>query len=360
RIADDHALDLGAARAVAAHVHVEPVAAEHQLGELLGLLARPHVADGDVPERLGPAGADEDVGAVAGGPLDADVAGQVEHLGGLDPARAGVGEDVHGEVGEPGRPVEGDLPTAGRRHLGRRVGLPVVLLIGGEGRGDHHLVAGTPAGGGVGQGQRAGAGGDRAAGAGPGPPRAQRAGGSVRASVPGLAGTPPPSRVQGRRGVPTRSRAPAPITHRPTSEETGSMPPPTIRDSATPSKTSSWSTAAEAGRITSRPSTTTLPVLARVWLADGSKISSPPGLTVTPATVASVSSRIRRLTTATSPVPGTPPLGQLSGSLQGFAPAPFTWGRLATVVSGGRLWSWPALVTGAAAGGWSPLFARPG
>ena len=163
------------------------------------------------------------------------------------------------------------------------------------------------------------------------------------------AGTAPVSRVQARRPVPARSRVPASITQSPTSALTTSMPPPTMRPSSTPSKTSRWSTSCEAGRMTRPPLTTTLPVLWSVRLADGWKISSPPGSTVTPATRASMSSTIRLVTTATSPRPGTP-LGQVSGSLQGLAPATVA-GRpvVAVELAAGWCWEWSTLVVGAAA-----------
>jgi hypothetical protein len=90
---------------------------------------------------------------------------------------------------------------------------------------------------------------------------------------------------------------------------------PTALASSAPVKIRRWRTSAEAGRMTRRPRTTTLPALSRRRLARGSKISRPPGSTVTPATRVSTSSVMGRVTTATVSGPGTPPR-QDAGSLQ--------------------------------------------
>jgi len=63
---------------------------------------------------------------------------------------------------------------------------------------------------------------------------------------------------------------PSPITHSPTSEATGSIPPPTKADSSTPSNTSACSTSSDAGCITNSPRTTTLAVTVTVVSTSGS------------------------------------------------------------------------------------------
>jgi hypothetical protein len=121
------------------------------------------------------------------------------------------------------------------------------------------------------------------------------------------------------------------------------MPPPTKDRSRAPVNTSRWLTAASEGRMTRRPRTTMLPREASRRLAPGSNMSWPPGMTATPATSASTSSRIGRVTTAVWPGPGTP-RDQERRSLQRLQPAgtregggavvelAATWGGGATVV----------------------------
>jgi hypothetical protein len=70
----------------------------------------------------------------------------------------------------------------------------------------------------------------------------------------------------------------------------------------------------------SRPRTTMLPLDSSRRLAAGSNMSWPPGMTATPATSASVSRKIGRVTTAVSPGPGTP-RDQERRSLQRLQPA---------------------------------------
>jgi hypothetical protein len=83
--------------------------------------------------------------------------------------------------------------------------------------------------------------------------------------------------------------------------------------------TSWWLTVAEAGRITSRPRTTALPLLSSRRLARGSNMSCPPGMMASPPTRASTSRKIRLVTTAVLPGPGTP-RDQERGSLQRLQP----------------------------------------
>ena len=120
-------------------------------------------------------------------------------------------------------------------------------------------------------------------------PGRQPAGSAWRVIVRAPRPTAPVTRVQASLGAPARSRAPLPITHRPTSVGSTSMVLPTALASSAPVKTRRWLTSAEAGRMTSRPWTTTLPALSSRRLDRGSKISRPPASTVTPATRASTS-----------------------------------------------------------------------
>src|SRR5215211_3277150 len=148
------------------------------------------------------------------------------------------------------------------------------------------------------------------------------------------AATGPAARVQPVLGVPARSSWPAPITHRPTSLSTGSMPPPTNLASSTPVKRMVWMTAADAGRMLSVPETTMFLVEARVAEASGSKVSRPPAATVTPATwvwpvtVTAVPLSI----VAGSLAEGTRPPLQVAGSDQ--APDPTLWRVGAALVDG--------------------------
>ena len=172
-VADHHTLDHRSPRAVVAHVEMEAVAPldrgrDRAVGVVEGELPRPHVADRHRLERLAPGGADEDVPAPLGEALDADVAGEVGHLGGQEAAAGGVGPGVERRVGEPGRPVEGqgaalDLPDR------RRVEGGEVLLDGrAERRGQRDLVPGPPARRVGREGDPGGAGLDRAGDPGPG------------------------------------------------------------------------------------------------------------------------------------------------------------------------------------------------
>src|SRR5215207_917634 len=168
-------------------------------------------------------------------------------------------------------------------------------------------------------------------------PGRQPAGAACRAILVAPALRAPAARVQASLGAPATSSRPAPITQRPTSRATTSMPPPLKDRSRAPVSTSLWVTAAEAGFMIRRPFTTTLPLDARRRSARGSNISWPPGMTATPATFASTSRKIGRVTTAVSPGPGTP-RDQERLSLQRLQPS-------------GTLVGWAAVVELAATAG---------
>src|SRR5512132_4107343 len=148
------------------------------------------------------------------------------------------------------------------------------------------------------------------------------------------AATDPAARVQPVLGVPARSSWPAPMTHRPTSLSTGSMPPPTNLASSTPLKRMVWTTEADAGHMLSVPPTMMFLVEARVADSLGSKVSRPPAATVPPATwVWPVTVTVVPLSiVAGSPAEGTRPPLQVEGSDQ--APEPTLWRVGAALVDG--------------------------
>jgi hypothetical protein len=118
------------------------------------------------------------------------------------------------------------------------------------------------------------------------------------------------ARVQPVLGVPARSSRPGPMTQRPTSVSSGTMPPPWKAPSSTSTKRSRCRTEPLAGFIASRPSTTTFLVDSRVALCCRSKASVPPPATWTPATrtvAASTDTVVPAATLAVSVVPGSRP-----------------------------------------------------
>jgi hypothetical protein len=150
-VADHRAHHLAAAAAVAGLVEVEAVAAEDAVD--------PHITELGVVDDLLVGGHGHDVGVAVRGPADADVAGQVEHLG--------IELACHGGMVVLQRAVQGDLCPGHRPHLDLVEGVGEAVA-GRRGRGHHHqLVAGPPTDRRRLQGQLAGAGSGALPGAGP-------------------------------------------------------------------------------------------------------------------------------------------------------------------------------------------------
>jgi len=149
-------------------------------------------------------------------------------------------------------------------------------------------------------------------------PACQPVGAVWRGTSVAPAPTDPAARVHPVLGVPARSSWPAPITHRPTSLSTGSIPPPTILAASTPAKRMAWTTELDAGRMLRVP-------LTRMFLVEvssaeplGSKARRPPASTVTPAacTEPATVTVVPAAMAAGSPARGSLPPLQVDGSDQ--------------------------------------------
>ena len=165
------------------------------------------------------------------------------------------------------------------------------------------------------------------------------------------------ARVQDVFGEPTASSVPDPVTQSPTSVGSTVSPPPWNVRSSIPTKRSRCVTAADAGRIESRPSTTMLRELWNVTARSGANTSAAWGSMVTPATVAAATSSVTlwpEPTITRSLGPGASPLLQTAGSDQ-LPDATVVTARasIATVVE--PVTRFPARSTAVAENAWVPM-----